>query len=514
MKRILPLILTVLLLPALLVVPAYADEVSFDQYWINYLDYGYLNQSDGSNYFTFSFGQYGIPLNNISNTYYNFVDIVLKTDCSDLQFSVWGDFNPSLSKVSLGNGYYRFFGSISRSWTNQSIYYKGSDGTYIDFLSFKFASFPDYQYVKAVSGMVHNYATSPATQTFISYTGEPSNQVIIDSSSAVDNNAIFRADLDIDQWQTMDYIHLSVSSFCSSIDSIQIVQNGVSVPSAIGYLNINKRSGTGLALIDITIDVSQLDRLSAGTLVVQIAGTVIRPHQGNFVIQHCTGAVTVEPPSLWTHWFTKIISLLNSGFTNLAGQVYELKNVLVGWVDTLPNIIQTGFSSVSSSLVSIYDSIRTGFSSVGTWFTSQTNSITSVVSSWGQSIKDSIDALPDKIAEALQALFVPSDSALQDFGESSQQIAQDRFGGVYEGAVIVDDFAGQLKAQAATQILTVPVVTLNILGSPFPLGGWDIDLVPEGSDVLIEAVKLIIDIIATLAFINGIKSRLERTLEQ
>lgn len=184
------------------------------------------------------------------------------------------------------------------------------------------------------------------------------------------------------------------------------------------------------------------------------------------------------------------------------------------WLGGLTHQTIDSITGLGSSIGGWFESVRTSILNLHYEVIIYGQQIVSTISSWGQSLKDSIDALPDKIAEALKDLMVPSDSAIQDFGESSQQIVQDRFGGVYEGAMIVDSFAGQLQAQAATQILTVPVVNLNILGTPFPLGGWEVDLVPEGSEVIIEAVKLMIDILATLAFINGIKSRLERTLEQ
>lgn len=168
-------------------------------------------------------------------------------------------------------------------------------------------------------------------------------------------------------------------------------------------------------------------------------------------------------------------------------------------------------------LTDIFHALTQGFLDIQSWFTEQTEAITS----WGQNIVDAInnwgqqivDAIGSSMGQALEDAFVPSEDAIQDMATNSEDLLADRFGAVYEGAQMIDQWAGQLTVQTAKPTLTVPAVTVNLAGVPFSFGGWEVDVIPKGFEFLAEICALVIDLVATLAFVNAMRCRLEGVLE-
>ena len=464
MKRYLSLALIMLMLPALLAVPARAAETEFPNYWVDLLDFGYAI-GYSSNYIPLTGRSTPISYANPGGGELEYCEILLKTDSTTFRVGTW---NTILSTASLGNGVYLAYGNLASGTNNASIgefFFRDYDGSFVEILSFKVNKFPASRYSKSLTGRFnlvgtgsHDFGWPADSSTGLS------NLVRIDNER--NPSVSFTTSMEIPDWGTMDFIQVGFSVVATTIDTINVQLAAVSVPYSINFVDTNTRAEVTTSYIYLLIDVREL-MLSTAPLVVSINGTVGPDQYGSFQVSHVLGLVEVPEPSPFTYWFTQVGN----------------------W-----------FTQQTSALVS----------PIVTWGQNIVNS----VSTWGQNLLDGINALPDKIAEALQAVFVPSDSAVQNMGQQSEELAQDRFGGAYEGALIIDEFASNLKPQQATQILTVPVVNLDILGVPFPLGGWEVDLVPDGTEIVVETCKIIIDIIATLAFINGLRNRLERTLER
>lgn len=124
-----------------------------------------------------------------------------------------------------------------------------------------------------------------------------------------------------------------------------------------------------------------------------------------------------------------------------------------------------------------------------------------------------IKELPSKIVsgikQAVTDLFVPDEAQIIDMKEDWTNLLSDRFGAVYESAQIIDDFASAFTEKDAISSLEIPKVTVNLAGSNFTFGGWYVKLVPDGFSDVISVLKVIINIVCTLAFINAMRKRLE-----
>ena len=87
-----------------------------------------------------------------------------------------------------------------------------------------------------------------------------------------------------------------------------------------------------------------------------------------------------------------------------------------------------------------------------------------------------------------------------------------RFGAVYESTTIIDDFATAFSNASNTEeqeFVTFPTITVNLVDTPFSFGGWEVDVVPDGFEFLVNTLKMITSIACTFLFVNAMRKRLE-----
>lgn len=113
------------------------------------------------------------------------------------------------------------------------------------------------------------------------------------------------------------------------------------------------------------------------------------------------------------------------------------------------------------------------------------------------------------IPDAIGALFLPDDAALEQFHSDMQDLAEDHLGGLYEAVELLDDFAAAFVNVSPQSSLTVPEFHIPLAGSDFVLGGLDMPLVYPQLSSLYTSLAWIIDFLATAAFLNMCKKKLE-----
>lgn len=160
-----------------------------------------------------------------------------------------------------------------------------------------------------------------------------------------------------------------------------------------------------------------------------------------------------------------------------------------------------------------------------------TNGLLSGIIEWIKSIKEGITELPNKIKSALtslfdmvvnaitnlgnfiidgiKGLFVPTNEDITEMQDDWNTLLEDRFGALYQAIDIIHDYAESFTASEKTTI-DFPEVSVPLGDEEFVFGGWTIKVVPDGFSVIIDALKLMISIISTFAFVNAMKNRLEK----
>lgn len=128
-------------------------------------------------------------------------------------------------------------------------------------------------------------------------------------------------------------------------------------------------------------------------------------------------------------------------------------------------------------------------------------------------ILDVVTGIPEALLNGIQRLFVPDAESMAAQQDKWTKLLSDRFGAVYDSVALIDNIAGAFTLGATQTQIRFPLITIPFADVNWEFGGWMVDVVPDGFQVLVDALKVGIDILCTLAFVNAMKHRLERVLE-
>ena len=305
MKRLLPLLLTAVILVSLFAFPVLADEV--DSNWFNMLDYTYA--SSGKNYITWE------PTDYYEGYFFyhkpvkldiEFFDIIFYTDDPDPKLYNGSTYAPV---INLGDGYYRTYGLDARDDEADSWFFLAfhlSSGSYLEILELN------------VSTSIHN--TYPVTGTFTGYngsegvftemsfnnTGSVTQYFTISSSDKEHNGGYFEGHFNFNQnWKTFDFIELDVSFGYGEIRSISCDIAGKTIPVEVSYFGYDTEH-PAIVRLTVRIDLTGIDRNSLEYPILTITGNGIA---GNNLLSlhHAYGYVSIDQPSTELYFFNEIV---------------------------------------------------------------------------------------------------------------------------------------------------------------------------------------------------------------
>ncbi len=132
-------------------------------------------------------------------------------------------------------------------------------------------------------------------------------------------------------------------------------------------------------------------------------------------------------------------------------------------------------------------------------------------------IASSITELPSKIwdliSNGLQSLFVPSDDYITNFKDDMNILLSERLGAVYD--VVDKTLNGWDRIQANDESNTIefPLVSIDLPeNTTFEFGGQEVKVVPDGFEFFVNTLKLVVGIVCTILFINGLKKRYDEIM--
>lgn len=317
-KRILPLILTVLLLPTLLAVPARAVED--DSLWFNVLDLGTANNS-GSNRVTFTSSTKSTVIRYYltGKQYTRNIDVVFRTDSTDFKVSSYQHY---FTIVDLGDGYYRAYGLQNYAYDYIYITFWHNDGSYIDIVGMRATTSEFIETELRAAGTIYLYDNIPKSEYPISYMGDGNvHTVTLWGDSSTQNT--FDAYLGIVDWAGYDLIELRCAVWGVDISSISVNLRGErDIPYQVNYIESTGKYNNNLYIIDLTLDLRELERYQdSAYLDVDISGSLMLNLDGSFSIYSCTGYVITSGVSLWSHWFGNINKWFNQQTTSIVNAI-------------------------------------------------------------------------------------------------------------------------------------------------------------------------------------------------
>lgn len=138
-----------------------------------------------------------------------------------------------------------------------------------------------------------------------------------------------------------------------------------------------------------------------------------------------------------------------------------------------------------------------------------------------QSLWNSITDLPNKlwslIENGLKNLFVPSEEYIVSYKDKWDELLSDRLGAVYQVVnVLTESWDGVMEADQVDSI-QFPATSINLPSGngatvTFTFGGYPVQIVPDGFDFLVTSLKVLVGVVATIAFINGLRKRYEEVM--
>lgn len=384
-NRILPLLLVVLLLPALLAVPARADEVT-ESGWINLMDYGCLDDgashskvfSNGDSFFYLVPDYYLVrrielvftssqPIDKLGFTY-NY-----RTD--NLQYAEVVYFGDGLYKATLDTYYGAYSIGVVPTFSNSSL-------SIFNVLSFEVSSISSiYRQLPAhMTGYVWD-----GSEFSLDYNGD----LVYTSWSGGNATADYRrfstylyVNGNVDAY---DYVDVDLTLSVSGIQSIAVDDGFDPLPYEINsiYQPSDTVGTLPNVLVSLRIDVRGLE----GNAKPYIRITGDSSTGGNiYQINYVGGILVVDPPSTLTYWFTQLdlwiseqTSTLSAGFSNIVNSIGSGFSNVSTWITNQTNSIGTFFTTLGNN-------ISSGFSNVGTWITNQTDSVGSFFIALGNDI--------------------------------------------------------------------------------------------------------------------------------
>ena len=243
-------------------------------------------------------------------------------------------------------------------------------------------------------------------------------------------------------------------------------------------------------------------------------------------------------------WYEFITSDYNDGsFTTLYDEDHEYDLVLYNevWVGTgYEEYVTAGeeiihdfkyytgdiWNSINYALVNYYfdfsltsvsvqvEDEQGVFNGIFAWIKEGVNNIKELPQRIGETVGNKLNELGDFLIEKIKGLFVPTEAELLEILDKFQALLSDRFGIAYQAEEIIADFATAFKYTETKSQVSFPSVTVNLAGTDFTFGGWDVDLVPEGFELVVDSLKFIVNIVCTFVFIMAIRKRWEEIVKR
>ena len=132
----------------------------------------------------------------------------------------------------------------------------------------------------------------------------------------------------------------------------------------------------------------------------------------------------------------------------------------------------------------------------------------------GQAIIELPGKIADLVVTGVKNLFIPSTEDVENFSGKMDTLLENKLGAVYQVSNTVIEAWDRVQEADEQDTINFPETEIQLLGDDtFAFGGYDVQIVPEGFTWLATIVKSVAGIVATIAFINGLRKRYDEVME-
>ena len=498
MKRFTRIVALILALVMLCSFPVsaddYADSTSFNVLEYSFPDGGTTSIDSASpSVFELPFDPYSIK----------YIDMLVYCPSAPT-FTLNGS---TLTSSYLGNWIYRVYGRLS-AYVGSSFSLEWSGPAYVEYYSVRISTVQSYNFVETGTMEVSGGGLeSNFNQTMSSST----SSITCSYPKGLESNWYSTVKFYSTDWRLYDYVDFYFHIFSTEINSIDCFVNNRSIPFEV--TEIYDDSDFTSVYCSVRMDLRNIDRLSYYTPIVSISllpSNTSANSTSYVTLLAATGSIVTDPPDPNMLYFGSLEKHLSVLFASMAQRQDAYHSDLEDWQQAHDKLLTDQFASVNQRLSGISSAIVSMMNTLKVSIDTACINVVDKLTTFQSSMENYLDQLPARIAEEIAKIFKPTEGKFEAAKDESQELAEEKLGAVYQSAVVIDQIAGAFTVQTPQTSIVIPLVSVEVLpGVPFEFGGWDVPIVPVGLEFLIDTLKYVIDIVCTLAFLNGMKRRLD-----
>lgn len=139
------------------------------------------------------------------------------------------------------------------------------------------------------------------------------------------------------------------------------------------------------------------------------------------------------------------------------------------------------------------------------------------VYSWLESVWNSIKELPQQIwsyiENGLKSLFVPDDDFIVQFKTDMDTMLSEKLGAVYQVTSLLTSGWDRITANDQQNTVNIPEVTIPLPdNNSFSFGGYNVAIVPNGFEFIVDILKTVIGIVCTILCVNALRKKYDEVM--
>lgn len=127
-----------------------------------------------------------------------------------------------------------------------------------------------------------------------------------------------------------------------------------------------------------------------------------------------------------------------------------------------------------------------------------------------QNVVSSIVQLPSKLMDALKGFFLPDEDFIAGYKAKFENLLSSHLGALYQSIDAFKSLDDAFSSAVTTQdSIQMPEVTVTLAGTDYTFGGYTVKMIPDKIVPIVNILKTLLGIVATLLFVNMLKHRYE-----
>lgn len=118
-----------------------------------------------------------------------------------------------------------------------------------------------------------------------------------------------------------------------------------------------------------------------------------------------------------------------------------------------------------------------------------------------------------EIENGIQNLFVPDETFITEYKDKFDELLSEKYGAVYQVVNLTFNSFDRIQDSDETNTINFPKTTIKLPeNNSFSFGGVNVPIIPSGFETIVDILKLIVGIVCTVLFVNGLRKRYDEVM--